>query len=429
MKDMNESFDDQLSRRLRGYSEDPRKELWQNIMAITSANVKPPATKRNSRTAWMFILVLLTIGGRYYYERISTSAKEPVASRESSPLPPVKGIDKAAAENERPAETAGTRTGTRNSVGSSKQNTTDPNTSGRNDISKKQAGFDQTASMHVIGEENSDLSTTDDNVIESSPSSGIEPQVVKYSENEKSVTVESKTTKPGAPDEVKTVIKEKEKKHNKFSVYFIIMPTFGYQRINSNSSDDVIVESIDRISTFSTDRLGVRAELGVEDPITNRIKVFGGLVYFQRKQTIDYTEKQVEYTEVSQGPNGEIIVVPEFKHVQKSFEYELKNLGVQVGVSYELSRKKLLQTLGTGFEFHVALNKLEDKYKAEFTNNPSAYVFYNLYYRLQYPAEGRLKAVFQPTLNYSFYINQNVNAPFYVKPYGLGLNIGCTYNF
>jgi hypothetical protein len=39
------------------------------------------------------------------------------------------------------------------------------------------------------------------------------------------------------------------------------------------------------------------------------------------------------------------------------------------------------------------------------------------------------QSFFQPTLNYSFYINQNLNAPFYVKPYGLGLNLGFTYNF
>ncbi len=153
------------------------------------------------------------------------------------------------------------------------------------------------------------------------------------------------------------------------------------------------------------------------------------LVYYQRKQTINYTQKQVESTDVTEGPDGQIIVVPVYTYVDKSFEYELKNLGVQVGVSYELSRRKLLQTLGTGFEFHMALNKLESSQVPEFTNNPSAYVFYNLYYRLQYPAEGRLRAVFQPTLNYSFYINQNLNAPFYVKPYGLGLNLGFTYNF
>ena len=136
----------------------------------------------------------------------------------------------------------------------------------------------------------------------------------------------------------------------------------------------------------------------------------------------------IDSTIVTPGPGG-VGFDPIKRSVEKSFEYELKNLGVQLGISYQLSKKKLLQTLGTGFEFHVALNKLDEEYQAEFTNNPSAYVFYNLYYRLQYPAEGRLKAVFQPTFNYSFYINQNLNAPFYVKPYGLGLNMGVTYNF
>jgi hypothetical protein len=88
------------------------------------------------------------------------------------------------------------------------------------------------------------------------------------------------------------------------------------------------------------------------------------------------------------------------------------------------------KSFGTGFEFHMELNKLESSPSTpEFTNNNSAHRFYNLYYRLQYPAEGRLRPVFQPTLNYSFYINQNLNTPFYVKPYGLGLNLGFTYNF
>ena len=39
------------------------------------------------------------------------------------------------------------------------------------------------------------------------------------------------------------------------------------------------------------------------------------------------------------------------------------------------------------------------------------------------------QSFFQPALNYSFYINQNLNAPFYVKPYGLGLNLGFSHNF
>jgi hypothetical protein len=131
MKDMNESFDDQLSRRLRGYSEEPRKELWQNIMAITSAGVKPPATKRNSRTTWILILVLLTVGGGYYFERISTSASKPVMSPESSTLPPIQGIDETETEDETTTQTSGNGTGTRNSLGSSKQNSGKANTTER----------------------------------------------------------------------------------------------------------------------------------------------------------------------------------------------------------------------------------------------------------------------------------------------------------
>ena len=200
-----------------------------------------------------------------------------------------------------------------------------------------------------------------------------------------------------------------EKKRNRPNIYFTIMPTLGYQRIEPNSQDNLIVESIDRVSAFSTDRLGVRAELGVEYPVENRFNIFGGLVYFQRHQTIGYTEKTVGNTEILQGPDGEIILQPEFNYEHRTFDYEVRNLGVQIGVSYQLAKRKFLQTLGTGIEFHLALNKLEET--PEFTNNPSAYVFYNFYYRIQYPADTKLRAVVQPTLNYSFYINQNQDSP------------------
>ncbi len=221
-----------------------------------------------------------------------------------------------------------------------------------------------------------------------------------------------------------------EKAHHKFNVYFTAMPTIGYQRVESNQNDNLIIQSIKQIPAFSTSRLGVRMELGAETPISKRMKVFAGLLYYQRKQTIDYVEKRVENTTIIAGPDGEVMLNPQFKYENKSFQYELRNVGVQIGLNFQLSKNKFLQIVGTGIEFQVALNKLNESDKIQgFTTNPSAYVFYNLYYRLQYPAEGRLKAIFQPTLNYSFYIDQNLNAPFYVKPYGLGLNLGVTYNF
>jgi hypothetical protein len=245
-------------------------------------------------------------------------------------------------------------------------------------------------------------------------------QKKKASEEEKAIATEKRDS----------TRKDSERMHQKFNFYFIAMPTFGYQRVESNQSDNILIESIKKVPAFSTSRLGIRVELGVETFVSKKLKVFGGILYYQRKQTIDYSVLQIDSTVFTSGPNGEIIVDPRLESVNKSFEYELKNLGAQVGINYQLTKRVFLQTIGTGIEFQIALNKLDDANKLEgFTSNPSVYMFYNLYYRLQYPAEGRLKAVFQPTLNYSLYLNKDLHAPFYVKPYGLGLNIGCTYNF
>jgi hypothetical protein len=213
------------------------------------------------------------------------------------------------------------------------------------------------------------------------------------------------------------------------SIYFTAMPTLGYQKLEANPADNVIVESFAKLSNFSSKRLGIRAEIGVEYKLTPRVKAFGGVLYYQRKQTISYTERVT--TGVKETVSGDTLTLdPQFAVEDRSFEYELKNVGVQLGLNYTLWKKKFLHVAGTGIEFHKALNKLpEDQRALGFTAHPSTYVFYNLYYRVQYPAEGRLKAIFQPTFNYSLFLNRDMNAPFYVKPYGLGLNLGVTYSF
>jgi hypothetical protein len=228
------------------------------------------------------------------------------------------------------------------------------------------------------------------------------------------------------PEEPKTRVPRK------ISLYFIAMPTLGYQRIEANQADNVFVESISKVSNFSTKRLGIRAELGAEYSLSKRIKVFGGLLYYQRKQTIDYVERVVSNDVVESPTDSDSVftVEPEFASEQRTFEYELKNIGVQLGINYVIREGKFLHTAGTGIEFHKGLNKLSEAQRnLGFGSSPSTYVFYNFYYRIQYPAQGRLRAVFQPTFNYSLYLDKDMNAPFYVKPYGLGLNLGVTYHF
>jgi hypothetical protein len=222
---------------------------------------------------------------------------------------------------------------------------------------------------------------------------------------------------------------EKSKSWKKLGLYFTAMPTFGYNRIESNRSDNVMIESVEKISSFSGRRLGIRAEIGADFAISGRAKVFAGVLYYQRKQTIGYVEKTVTNVVQENVSDTTIVYDPQYVLENKTFEYELKNIGVQLGINYTLREGKFLHAAGTGIEFHKALNKLPEQDNPGFGSNPSTYVFYNLYYRIQYPAKGKLKAVFQPTFNYSLYLNQDMNAPFYVKPYGLGLNLGLTYSF
>jgi hypothetical protein len=220
----------------------------------------------------------------------------------------------------------------------------------------------------------------------------------------------------------------KIKSRHKVSLYFLAMPTFGYQRIVANRNDNVIIDNIKKVSAFSYKRLGIRAELGITYPLSSRFNITGGILYYQRKQTINYVEKVLDNSNVTSADDQQVNLDPHFVYLNKSFEYELKNMGVQLGANVVLSKNKFLHTAGGGIEFQKGLNKLGTDQK-NLSGNPSTFVFYNVYYRMQYPAEGRLRAIFQPTFNYSLYLNQDMNAPFYVKPYGFGLNFGIAYNF
>src|SRR6187551_1169193 len=79
MKNSNKSFDAELIKRLRDYSEEPRIELWQKIAASTEANRRPLTTRR---TWWILILGVIAVGGLYYFEKTNTNTgQSPVVSK------------------------------------------------------------------------------------------------------------------------------------------------------------------------------------------------------------------------------------------------------------------------------------------------------------------------------------------------------------
>lgn len=411
MKAMNELFDDELRRRLKAYMEEPDPRLWKSVASQIETS---KATPQRRWLLWI-ALALIVPTGIYFFTRGGAST-HPSASESR--------LD----GRTNPTNEERIRDNTSRDM-PEKSTSIVPGTSQRQEESLSQLPTTERTAEPTSSNSN-DGTATDEKVGELSADSLSILTARETVEKPQSIITRNPMSDKNSdpPEQAQPDTNEEEHKKQPLNLYFTIMPTMAYNRIEPNANDNLIIESIDRLAAFSTERLGIRAELGVERPIGERFKVFGGLVYFQRDQTIGYTQKVVEGNETTQGPNGEIIITPEFTYVHKSFDHNVRNLGVQVGINYQIRNAKFLHTAGTGIEFHRALNKARPE-PAEAMTNPTAYVFYNLYYRLQYPAQTRLRGVLQPTLNYSFYINESLNAPFYIKPYGLGLNIGVTYNF
>lgn len=212
---------------------------------------------------------------------------------------------------------------------------------------------------------------------------------------------------------------DKEERNQHFSLYVLVMPTLGYQQIKPVKDDGILVESIDKLSAFSPKRLGIRAEFGVEKKLSDKVALDLGLVYFQRKQTLQYRFRSTAEVEVTPINPGSLEYDISMGNTHDTYEYELKNLGMLAGLNYTIKARSWMQMVGLAAELHRNLSK----------SNGQVYLFGNVYYRVSRQISRQFHLIIQPTVNYSLNMGKQVGTPFYVKPYGLGLNFGVYYRF
>jgi hypothetical protein len=218
---------------------------------------------------------------------------------------------------------------------------------------------------------------------------------------------------------------EKQIRSGNYRIYSLVMPTFGYQQIKPVTTDDIFIHSIKKISAFSPKRLGVRVEAGVEKEISERVSLSAGLLYYQRKQTIAYEYTDAEQFTVVKSGGDSLHYKVEQPVLSSEFEYEVKNVGLTAGMAIGFRGKRFGQRVGVALEVHRSLSSSN----AEQPGDARFYLFGNMYYRISYRISKRFDAIFQPTFNYAMQLDQRITAPFYVKPYGLGLNAGVYYYF
>ena len=138
MKNSNKSFDAELIKRLRNYSEEPRIELWQKIAASAGSNRRPPTTRR---TWWILILGVIAVGGLYYFERTNMRTGQSQVVSETLPLSESLSLtDKDGSETVSSEKTTARDTGVGTAGNTSTQSTGNDMVAG-NDISLQQNTF------------------------------------------------------------------------------------------------------------------------------------------------------------------------------------------------------------------------------------------------------------------------------------------------
>ncbi len=223
--------------------------------------------------------------------------------------------------------------------------------------------------------------------------------------------------------------KENIEKGSKSGFYLLAMPILSYLQVIPNKGDGLLITDIRSAKSLSMDRLGLRVELGAEYRLNDKINIRGGIVYFQRKQKLTIETASVDSVVVSTSLEGTVDFEPLLEFEEVTMDYTLKNLGGHLAAEYILKEQVWHHSFGLGLEFQKNINAIDEEFNAMGLYNLSkTYTFINLYYKLAFPVKESLEVMIQPTMNYSLYVDNSTNAPFYVKPYGFGLSLGLAYH-
>lgn len=242
------------------------------------------------------------------------------------------------------------------------------------------------------------------------------------------ITFAAANNAEGQTDASEKKEKERDEARN-FNLYLQFMPTLGYNKVEPNTEDEFVVTRLTENDRLSFKRIGIRVEAGIDLPINDRFQMQAGILYYQRNQRISYEISYADTSIAQTFADGEELrIVPLYEKEEEVADFDVKNIGIHFRLNYVLNRGWLDQYAGFGLEFHKSINNIDNRIKElGFESIPSIYTFMNVYYRAEHRLNSRFSLMLQPTFNYSFYINKDFNAPFYVKPYGFGLNLGVVY--
>jgi hypothetical protein len=218
---------------------------------------------------------------------------------------------------------------------------------------------------------------------------------------------------------------QKRRKKSSLMFYAIFTPSLSFQRVSPVSNDAVVIEKINSPNVFSSERLGISIEAGIQGKITKRLQYMAGVSYYQQNQKMRYEQISEDDVIIEPGDDMDYTVRP--RTTEYSFDYRMRNIGIQAGLLYTLKQRGLIHKAGIVLHYQHGLQKSTEN--EIYNNATSNYLNYQLLYRIEYTFSSKINLFVQPSYMHSIVANESLQAPFRVKQSRAGIGIGLVYRF
>jgi hypothetical protein len=230
------------------------------------------------------------------------------------------------------------------------------------------------------------------------------------------------------PDKKEKIEKAKNKRERKpITLYAQLTPSLSYYALQPFGNDQTTISSFNSSSVLSTNRFGIGGEVGIQGMLVKKFLYTAGFSFYQQKQTLRYQTVNSSKNAIVNSPSNAFSYSTTPQHNQHVVIYDMANVGVTVGLLYELKNAGLIHRIGLSGSYQQGFKQSTEE--GTFNNANSSYAFYNFLYRIEHPINKKLKLYLQPTYSRGFYVNEKLKEPFSLKPSRAGLSIGIVVDF
>ena len=408
-----------VENRLRNYSELPDDEVWNRISGAIPSGIEPKWVVWTNRTAATLSIVVLVL--LFYRENISYTG---LAITPTSRI--VEG-EKKAGQPQPPIDPANELTTPAGASKASKE--LSPNSTkvlmqrSENDYTHTDETVRSNLMPKQLDKDNGEITINEQQTAE--PVNNNRSLIAATATVDSILSKTTELKKDSVAGVVGHVLPPpKKRKKSKLTFYSMVSPSLSFQHVTPNSEDGVVVDKINSPGVISHERLGFNFETGIQGRISERFQYLAGLSYYQQSQQISYEEKS-DVALIESGDDLNYDIKP--ATITRTFDYSMRNVGVQAGILYTLKQRGLMHKAGVVFQYQKGLMKANES--DVYDNSSSDYLNYQLVYRVEYAFRSGIGLFVQPVFTHSLIANESLNAPFEIKQSRASLGVGIVYRF